>query len=96
MIDGFAFLPVDQVGDGMKYLKSIMPEDVEKAEDLLMYFDRVYISGSYCQIPNTSGVPGVLLHHIQPMFPLQIWNVHEATVNDQSRTNNICISVCIL
>ena len=38
MIDRLAFLPVDQVGDGMEYLKSIIPGDVEQAEDLLMYF----------------------------------------------------------
>ena len=55
-----------------------------------MYFNRVYISGSYHQMLNTGGMPGVLFHHIQPMFPLQMWNVHKVKISDQPCTNNIC------
>lgn len=45
------------------------------AEPLLNYFDRTYVSGG----------PGLQL----PTFPPETWNVHEATTNNNPRTNNV-------
>jgi len=30
------------------------------------------------------------MRHIPPMFPPHIWNVHDATIRNNPRTNNIC------
>ena len=30
------------------------------------------------------------MRRIQPLFPPHLWNVHEATLNDEPRTNNLC------
>lgn len=45
--------------------------------DLLLYFDTTYVSG---------------LVGKQPLFPPSVWNVHEATLNNTHRTNNVCES----
>ena len=41
MIDGLAFLPVDDVAEGMTYLRENTPEGLEP---LLDYFDNAYVS----------------------------------------------------
>ena len=47
MIDALAFLPCEQVTDGMEYLHSECPSELV---DLLGYFDTTYVSGTYCTI----------------------------------------------
>ena len=47
MMDSLAFLPCGQVKDGMDYLQSICPEELE---DLLAYFNTTYVNGSYKRI----------------------------------------------
>ena len=32
----------------------------------------------------------MVMRHTPPMFPPAIWNIHEATVNGDPRTNNVC------
>ncbi len=91
MLDGLAFLPVDEVQDGMEYLKTITPEGLEP---LLDYFDNTYVSGVYRHIqapPLADGtVPAVRFRRHPPTYSPSIWNVHDITLNGGSRTNNIC------
>ena len=48
MLDGLAFLPVDQVQDAIRHLRTVVPDVVEsdKLESLLDYFDSTYVSGT--------------------------------------------------
>ncbi|KAG1713996.1 hypothetical protein GQR58_001847 [Nymphon striatum] len=47
MLDGLTFFPEDEVVRGMDYLKESAPEELS---DLLIYFDSVYVSGSYRRV----------------------------------------------
>ena len=91
MMDGLAFLPEDDVPDGMAYLRDNIPEGLEP---LLQYFDQIYVSGTYHQIqllqrPDGT-MPPLRMRRKPPMYPPSIWNVHNITLHGSSRTNNIC------
>ena len=93
MLDALAFLPAVEVPDGMAYLRGNIPEweGKEQLEQLLNYFDRTYLSGSFRSIqrPNADGsVPVVHLRRIPPLYPPNVWNVHDATIFGTARTNN--------
>lgn len=87
MIDGLAFLPVDRVREGMSVLKDIVPEHLHEHLD---YFDCNYVSGSYRSVVDRSG--HMRFRRTPPRFEPQTWNVHDATISDQHRTNNVCES----
>lgn len=74
MIDTLALLPTKHVQAGVQLLWASLP--VELA-DLLLYFDRTYVSGEVGS---------------HPLFPPEVWNVHVATVQGSHRTNNACES----
>ena len=85
-IDGLAFLPVNDVALGMAYLRhNIYPHP--QTITLLEYFDQHYVNGTW---QNAAGIGN--LHRQPPRFPPQLWNVHQATLNDDPRTNNVCES----
>ena len=97
MLDGLAFLPLEDVQEGMQYLRTNVPADPPEAEDLLNYFDRTYVSGHYRQVQNQQMAPlnnvpmqPLRMRHVPPLFPPAVWNVHDATVNNDPRTNNVC------
>ncbi|KAK4879594.1 hypothetical protein RN001_007740 [Aquatica leii] len=84
MIDGLAFLPPRDVRRGMLHLREVAPAE---AEDLLNYFDATYVSGTFRRVGNNND--GALrMRNISPMFPVDLWNVHQATLQGQDRTNN--------
>lgn len=92
MIDGLAFLPVDKVSDGMQYLRENTPEG---SEELLDYFDATYVSGSFRQVQPPAAdpdadVPPFRMRRLPPRFLPAQWNVHDATLSGESRTNNFC------
>ena len=87
MLDALAFLPVDKVSDGMRFLQDAAPDNLQ---DLTEYFDSTYVSGQYRAVIGEGG--NMRLRRTAPRFPPQIWNVHEATITDQHRTNNMCES----
>ena len=91
MVDGLAFLPLHEVQTGMEYLRSI---SVPGSEALLDYFDATYVSGSFRSIQRPAapgeGQLGMRLRKMPPLFPPQLWNVHEATMSQGDRTNNKC------
>jgi len=84
MLDGLAFLPINKVDDRMKYLKTV---GTKEATEVLDYFDSTYVNGTYRK--SGKGM-NIKLKKNKPLFPLEIWNVHEATINSQHRINNIC------
>lgn len=82
MLDGLAFLPVNDVPKGLLYLKSIMPQE---ANELMEYFDSTYIGG---RIINNNNTRSNIIRRTPAAFPPSVWNVHEVTLNDGQRTNN--------
>jgi len=42
MLDGLAFLRIDDVPKGLEFLKSVMPDE---ATDLVKYFESTYVNG---------------------------------------------------
>ena len=90
MVDGLAFLTVDDLQNGMHLLRTLCPADPPEAAELLDYLDSTYISGSHrCAIVPGQGLRMVMCR-TPSMFPPAIWNIHEATVNGDLRTNNVC------
>ena len=86
MLDGLAFLPVPMVSDGMAYIRETAPEEMVPIID---YFDSNYVSGAYRAV---MGNGRMRFRRTPPRFELQMWNVHDATITDCARTNNICES----
>ena len=84
MLDGLAFLPVDDVVDGFEYIRTIAPYDTEY---LLAYFDSTYMNGIFRARQNGNNVQ---VCHVLPRFPPNKWNVHERTLADEPRTSNFC------
>jgi hypothetical protein len=83
MLDGLAFVPVNEVKDGMTYLRQNIPSG---AEPIVDYFDETYVNGKSRDIVTTSGA--VITRHIEPMFPIEQWNVYDVTRDGEKRTNN--------
>ena len=84
MLDGLAFLPPTDVSAGITYLRTIAPA---LAVPLVDYFDKTYVHGHYRQ--GRPQVRGIRMVRIAPLYPVQTWNVHTATLNDDPRTNNV-------
>lgn len=82
-LDALALLPLGDVVDGMELLKQNQPEG---AEPITNYFNKNYVSG-------VTGIRGNLQavrpRNTPPLFPPETWNVHEATMNNHPRTNNM-------
>lgn len=85
LLDGLAFLPIEDVKDGMGALRDIAPEDVQ---GLIEYFDTTYVSGSIRSVMGSNGT--LKFRRTAPRFSPRTWNVHEATLHDAPRTNNQC------
>ena len=86
MMNGLAFLPLDRVPEGMRYLDINCPSHLQ---ELLNYFDQTYVRGklrasTHPQTPSQ----GLTIHTTPPMFPPHLWNCHDATMDDGMRTNN--------
>lgn len=85
MLDGLAYLPEQDVEDGLLLLRGLAPT---QANELVEYFDATYVTGSYRPLTRVGG--NIHLRRIPPRFPPQKWNVHQATVEGSHRTNNNC------
>ena len=91
MLDGLAFLPPDDVDEGMSYVSAKMP-DVPGLEALVDYFSATYVYGVARPVRRPHGGQQLILRvrQLPPLFPRQMWNVHEATLKNEERTNNVC------
>jgi len=64
MLDSLAFLPLSHVKEGMDYIKTIVPPG---PEDLVSYFDSVYVSGPLRRI-GTDNELSIRFRRIPPQF----------------------------
>ena len=86
MLDGLAFLTVEEVPEGMNHPKEIaLPEDGE----LVSYFDKTYANGTFRMLPAVEN-NDVRLRRTLLLYSSAIVNVHDATLADGPRTNNHC------
>ncbi|XP_064619545.1 uncharacterized protein LOC135482961 [Lineus longissimus] len=85
MLEGLAFLPLEDVEDGMTHIRRIAPA---VANDLIDYFDTTYVTGPYRNVRAPDGA--IHLRRGQSTFPPKLWNVHETTLGGDPRTNNVC------
>ncbi|XP_041466621.1 uncharacterized protein LOC121417108 [Lytechinus variegatus] len=86
MLDGLAFLPEVDIERGFDYLRNIAPP---QANGLLEYFERTYVRGPVHQ---RQGQQFNMRYRLPPIFPPRTWNVNEATIDGNPRTNNSCES----
>jgi len=91
MIDALAFLPISDLAEGMKYLHDTRP-DVPGLSELLAYFESTYVSGTARQVrrPQDGRTNVLRIRRSPPLFPPEMWNVHDATIAGTERTNNVC------
>jgi len=73
---GLAFLPLEDVVDAFELLSD---DEVIPAEFI------TYFEGAYIGIQRGRGERR---RRVEPLFPIEVWNVRERTLNDQPRTNN--------
>lgn len=85
MLDGLAYLPEEDVEDGLLPLRGLAPT---QAIDLVEYFDATYVTGSYRPVTRFGGT--IHLRRLPARFPPHEWNVHQATLDSSHRTNNNC------
>ena len=85
MMDAVPLLPLDKVHEGLSHLRDICPQEAER---LLDYFDSTYVSGTFRRV--TTNDLRVALRRQPPRYPKEVWNVHNATIQNCPRTNNIC------
>ena len=78
MLDGLAFVPLDDIKAAMRYLRTVMPPS---AEALVQYFDENFVSGNVRSL--TSGE-----RRVPSRFAPATWNMHAATLSGRDRTNN--------
>ena len=76
-IDTLAFLPFEDIPAGMTYLRDNTPDG---ADELLSYFDRTYVTGSYHRVQPGHGQIGIRVKRIPPLYPPAVWNTHEPTL----------------
>jgi len=86
-LDGLAFLPPDDVKEGMAMLMQQVPENLLGLVD---YFDINYVNGPFRSVVTAN--ENIRFRRSSPSFPTRLWNVHHATMEDQDRTNNQCES----
>ena len=77
MLDGLAFLPIDEVAIVMGYLIENIP-DVEGLKDLVDYFSSTYVFGTHRRIQPPALPDGIIflvrVRKIPPLFPPHLWN----------------------
>jgi hypothetical protein len=90
--DALAFLPTADLQEGIAYIRSITPDEPVESEDLVDYFDTTYVSGTYRPVlqQNPNQQPQLTMRRVPPMFQPSVWSVHNATMEGNPRTNNVC------
>ena len=90
-----AFLPVNEVWNGMLHIKDTLLNEFalrenaykENVQSLVAFFDQLFISG---EIKAKQKINGDLeLHQIPPLFPIESWNLFEKVLTDDPKENNV-------
>lgn len=95
MMEELTFIPYEDIINSIHLLRTLGPDEPPECTDLLDYFDRTYISGTLRQqqkATNHDQHERLVIQRNPPMFPTSRWTMHEATVNGDSRTSNVCES----
>ena len=94
MMEGLAFLPDEDIINSIRLLRMLDPNEPPECTDLHDYFDRTNISGTLRRQQKAANHQHarLVIQRNPPMFPASIWIMHEATVNGDTRTNNVCES----
>jgi hypothetical protein len=91
MMDALALVPLPRVDDGMALLRNMIPPNLN---DLVDYFDMTYVSGTFRRVAqaaaNPQQLPALRLVRAPPLYPRDVWNVHQVTLLGADPTNNIC------
>ena len=74
-IESLAFLPFDQVTDGIQHLCDNIQQHAG-LNDLWNYFDTTYVTGTYRWLRGPAAANDI------PQFPPYLWDTHLQTVND--------------
>ncbi|CAN7977149.1 unnamed protein product [Ixodes persulcatus] len=89
MLDGLAFVPPDLVPSGLQHIRDMAPDGMA---EILAYFDSTYVNGTFRTV-SRAGADGrltTIVRRRRPEFPPELWNVMEATLQGEDRTNNAC------
>lgn len=91
-LDALAFLPIEDLPEGIAYIRRLTPEEPAETADLVDYFDATYVSGTYRPVQqlNADQQPQLMMRRTPPMFQPAVWSVHKATMECNPRTNNVC------
>lgn len=81
MLLALAFVPIADVSRAYQLIKAEAPEELE---DVVKYFGEYYVIGK----PATGRGRG-RVRALPPRYPIEFWNVYDATLNGQHRTNNV-------
>ncbi len=73
---------------GFVYIQSVAPIECSA---YLEYFEKTWI-GKLRSTPRSDGL-GARVVRRAPRYPTPEWNMHEATLNGDPRTNNVCEGV---
>lgn len=93
MLPALAFLPLNMVETGMSHIAHLSDWDnIPNGKQLLEYFEDTYVRQSLRtrQYEDESGIHLRFERTPRVLFPPAVWNVHEATLHNSPRTNNIC------
>ena len=69
---------------GFEHLRLIVPDGTDQ---FFAYFNNTYVNGIYRARQNGNSIR---VRRILLRFPPATWNVHERTLADEPRTNNLC------
>ncbi|CAF1108978.1 unnamed protein product [Brachionus calyciflorus] len=85
-----AYLPPDDVVSAFNELKEKIPIDKdERLKKFYVYFEETYVS-KYTE--SRGRYNKKILLPTDPMFPINLWNIHHRYIENKSRTNNFCES----
>ena len=86
-MDALALLPVVDLDSGIDYLRQNTPEGLDI---LLDYFVSTYCRGTLRRVGGRDNNGDFIIRRVAPLFPPQMWNVHDVTLAGEQRTNNLC------
>ena len=90
MIDALSCLPLEDVNESKQYLTTVTIH--LKPRSCVRISIANYVSGSFRVIQQsvaTLMIP-LTMRQVPPMFLPPLWNVHDATLNNNACINNIC------
>ena len=94
-VESLAFLPPADLDEGVTVLREQAAEMQEgscrdAATEILDYFDRTYVTGSYRAVrqPGRQGGLRMVYRRQPPLYPPEKWSVFQRTLDGQDRTNN--------